>query len=70
MKLANTTAMKRIGSKVYKQPLPGCENHEFDSKSYWECYVRHVTITAYHPVGTCKMGSSDDKTTVVDHYLR
>lgn len=70
IQLANTTAMKHIRSSVYQQPLPGCENYEFGSKRYWECYVRHLTITAYHPVGTCKMGSSEDRTTVVDHYLR
>ena len=25
--------------------------------AYWECYVHHFSITIYHPVGTCAMGT-------------
>ncbi|KOX67574.1 Glucose dehydrogenase [acceptor], partial [Melipona quadrifasciata] len=37
---------------------------------YWECVVRHYTLTVYHPVGTCKMGPSTDPEAVVDPQLR
>lgn len=33
----------------------------FDTEQYWECYVRHLTLTMYHPVGTCAVGSVVDK---------
>ena len=32
--------------------------------------IRNVVIGAYHPAGTCKMGSVDDPSTVVDPRLR
>ncbi|ERL92202.1 hypothetical protein D910_09522 [Dendroctonus ponderosae] len=44
----------------------GCEEFPFDSEKYWECYIRQLTITSYHPVGTCKMGRKEDASTVVD----
>ena len=34
------------------------------SDTYWECFIRTLTMTMYHPVGTCSMGQ------VVDSQLR
>lgn len=42
----------------------------FDSDDFWRCHIRHKTLTVYHPVGTCKMGWSNDHTTVVDSRLK
>ena len=44
--------------------------HSFDSDDFWRCHIRHMTLTIYHPVGTCKMGQSNDPTTVVDSRLK
>lgn len=33
-------------------------------------YVREWSKTDYHPVGTCKMGTDDDETAVVDNQLK
>jgi choline dehydrogenase len=33
-------------------------------------FVRTVSATGYHPVGTCKMGLETDESAVVDQYLR
>ncbi|XP_063920190.1 glucose dehydrogenase [FAD, quinone]-like isoform X2 [Zophobas morio] len=52
----NTPPMHRLGVKLNPIKFPGCEKFEFDTRPYWECYVRHFTLTAYHPIGTCKMG--------------
>uniref|UniRef100_A0A0A9WUX8 Glucose dehydrogenase [acceptor] n=2 Tax=Lygus hesperus TaxID=30085 RepID=A0A0A9WUX8_LYGHE len=65
----NTKAMKTMGAKLNAMPIPGCQNHTFDSDVYWECYLRHLTLTAYHPVGTCRMGTNPSES-VVDHDLR
>ncbi|KFB49934.1 AGAP012112-PA-like protein [Anopheles sinensis] len=46
------------------KPFPGCTNYRYDSDNYWECYIRSVTHTIYHPVGTCRMGSSSEGSVV------
>lgn len=53
--------MKQLGATLYRKPFPGCEEKIFDSKDYWECYIRHLTLTSYHPAGTSSMGSVVDK---------
>ena len=47
---------------------PGCGQHDLFSVSYWRCHVSQVSLTMYHPVGTCKMGQ--DHTAVLDERLR
>ncbi|XP_033751082.1 glucose dehydrogenase [FAD, quinone]-like [Pecten maximus] len=71
-KLVGTDTMKSIGMDVnsvspYYQL---CSEHEFRSDKFWECYVRHFTLTVYHPTTTCRMGSKDDPSAVVDPQLR
>lgn len=64
--LIEMPSMKRLGAEINPKSFPGCESFTFGTNNYWKCYVRHLTLTAFHPVGTCKMGSSDDITTVVN----
>ncbi|XP_077993584.1 glucose dehydrogenase [FAD, quinone]-like [Glandiceps talaboti] len=68
-KLLSTNAMTNYGITPAYFKFDNCP-HEIDSNAYWEHVIRHVTRTLYHTIGTCKMGSSDDKTTVVDPTLR
>ena len=35
-----------------------------EDDNYWECFARHLTMSMYHPTGTCAMGK------VVDNELR
>ncbi|PSN32223.1 Glucose dehydrogenase [FAD, quinone] [Blattella germanica] len=69
-KLIKTEPMQKLGARLNEQPLPGCKTHEFDSIPYWECYLRHMTLTSFHPAGTCKMGDASDSSAVVDPNLR
>ncbi|KAK1137820.1 hypothetical protein K0M31_002314 [Melipona bicolor] len=70
IELSKTASLKRYGSEVNPKPFPGCENIPAFTDEYWECVVRHYTLTIYHPVGTCKMGPSTDPEAVVDPQLR
>ncbi|CAG5081823.1 Similar to Gld: Glucose dehydrogenase [FAD [Cotesia congregata] len=63
-KLVNTGAMKTLGASLYTRPFPGCEGIKFGTDNYWRCYVQQLTLTSYHPAGTCKLGS------VVDNSFR
>jgi choline dehydrogenase-like flavoprotein len=63
--LLETPLMKRFNAELIPKSFPGCESHSYDSNDYWECYLRHMTLTMFHPIGTCRMGNYDDKSTVV-----
>ncbi|GLH04242.1 Glucose dehydrogenase [acceptor] [Gryllus bimaculatus] len=68
--LIKTEALQKLGAHLYEKKIPGCEDEKFDSPNYWLCYIKHLTLTSYHPVGTCKMGPQTDRTSVVDSNLR
>lgn len=68
-RLVDTEAMQKLGAKIKQQPFPGCEHLPFDSQLYWMCYIEHVTLTSYHPAGTCRMGSCP-RDSVVDYHFR
>jgi choline dehydrogenase-like flavoprotein len=68
--LINTEAMKADNATRQKIYLKRCENLEFNSRNYWECVLRQVSTTLYHPVGSCKMGPGSDPDAVVDPELK
>lgn len=63
-RLVNSHAMRQAGFRFNRRLFPGCEHFMFSRPDYWRCYVRMLTLTSYHPTGTCRMG------TVVDYQLR
>ncbi|KAK3095685.1 hypothetical protein FSP39_017574 [Pinctada imbricata] len=65
-----TSPFKMFSAKVVDVEIDQCKTHKFDSDPYWECLVRHLALTNYHPSCTCKMGAAEDKTAVVDPELR
>lgn len=70
-RLANTRTMAAIGAKASDAWHPNfCKEHTPGSDDYWRCLVRHLASTLYHQASTCRMGSSDDPTAVVDPYMR
>lgn len=62
--LINTHAFRELGATITKLPLPGCEEYVFATDEYWQCYVQHVTLTAYHYAGTCRMGSNANNSVI------
>lgn len=70
VKMSATKAFRQFGTRMHRIPIPRCKNHPFGSDEYWECAVRSISMTIYHPVGTCKMGPESDPDAVVDPRLR
>lgn len=69
-RLIHTKNAKAHEAELLRVDLPGCGHIEFDKPGYWECYVRHMTSTVYHPTSTCKMGPATDPEAVVDARLK
>lgn len=69
-RLANTKLAKMHEAEFLQVDLPGCAHIEFDKPGYWECYIRHMTSTVYHPTSSCKMGPDSDPEAVVDARLK
>lgn len=68
--LSSTEVFSQQGSELVRVNLPACDTLEYQSVCYWECYTRHMTMSGYHEVGTCKMGPISKATTVVDPELK
>nr|XP_023022823.1 glucose dehydrogenase [FAD, quinone]-like [Leptinotarsa decemlineata] len=68
--ISEAKAFKKFGSRLHSIPFPNCRQYEFTSDKYWECHIRTISMTVYHPVGTCKMGPAWDQSAVVDPRLR
>lgn len=50
--MEDTTPFRKLNSTLSHVPVPGCESYRFRSDSYWECAVRTLLTTVWHPVGT------------------
>ena len=68
--LENTKTFKKQGIVRDKKPMKGCEQFEFDSDEYLECFVKSKSAPSQHSVGSCKMGPGSDAEAVVDARLR
>ena len=69
-KLMETKTFKALGVEFNSTKLSFCSEHEFRSNAYWDCFVRHISTTSYHPCCTVKMGSTDDPSAVLDSSLK
>ncbi|XP_058797502.1 glucose dehydrogenase [FAD, quinone]-like, partial [Phymastichus coffea] len=70
IEIAKVKALQKYGSRINDVIVPGCETHEPNSDSYWECAFRTFTITFWHHCGTCKMGAENDPSAVVNTKLQ
>ncbi|XP_050093000.1 4-pyridoxate dehydrogenase-like [Anopheles aquasalis] len=68
-KLTVQESAKELNLELNPVPFPGCTEHPADSDAYWECYIRSVTYTVYHPVGTCRMGTNGNNSVVSSRNL-
>ena len=44
--------------------------YQFDTEECWNWYIENMAYSSFHYGGTCKMGSVEDSSTVVDPELR
>nr|CAH7714293.1 unnamed protein product [Callosobruchus chinensis] len=70
LNLERTPTFRKLGIELVRTPLPACTHQQFGSDQYWACVAMSYTTTIFHPVGTCKMGPSNDPGAVVDHELK
>ncbi|KAF2886351.1 hypothetical protein ILUMI_19822 [Ignelater luminosus] len=70
LRLAETEAFKRYDVKLIPKPILGCEHLEYTSDDYWHCALQYLAVSAFHQISTCKMGSIDDPTAVVNNELK
>ncbi|CAH0555556.1 unnamed protein product [Brassicogethes aeneus] len=68
--LTKTEAFRKIDAKVVTQNFKACNGHKKDSKKHWLCIIKQLTITIFHPMGTCAMGGSAESGAVVDGRLK
>lgn len=70
-KFIKTKAFRDLNFEEIKLDIPECDAiGDHSSDEYYECIVRHIVSTLFHPVGTAKMGPAKDPTAVVDSRLR
>lgn len=60
----------RFGARFHNKLIPGCKNLPEYTDEYWDCYIRHYTMTIYHMSGSVKMGPTSDPWAVVDPRLK
>ncbi|KAK9753158.1 GMC oxidoreductase [Popillia japonica] len=68
--IAKMPAFQRYNTTIWDVKVLGCDDHEFNSDEYWECALRHLSVTLHHQVSTCRMGPSTDPDAVIDHQLK
>lgn len=69
-KIMTSSSLKSAEPELVRVDIPGCASMVYESDPYWECYIRHMASTLYHPSGTAKMGPDTDPEAVVDPRLR
>ncbi|TRY61644.1 hypothetical protein TCAL_04403 [Tigriopus californicus] len=68
--IGDSEAFKRFGAKFYDRPLVPCSHLVPGTDAYWECWVRYLSTSDHHPVGSCKMGRKNDPMAVVSPKFR
>ena len=58
------------GRRLLFIPVAECDQLTRKSDKYYECFVRNLASTVWHPSGTRKMGPSTDPDAVVDPRLK
>lgn len=66
VELSKTKPMIDAGLVLEEVKLPNCLSHAWGTRNYWICAIQNIATSFYHPVGTCKMGPTNDYRSVVN----
>ena len=67
---AGLRLLRDVGRQRAMAPFVGRELLTADDDAGLDAHIRATSITAHHPLGTCRMGVAGDPTAVVDESLR
>ncbi len=70
---AGIEIVREVASQKPLDPFRGPEINpgpDCTSRADIDAYIRRISWTVHHPLGTCKMGAADDPSAVVDPTLR
>jgi len=68
-KLTDTETFKKYQMELLPDAY-NCPGLKTNSKEYYECTIRAMSLSVWHFVGTCKMGPNSDPMSVVDANLK
>lgn len=69
--LIQTQAHRRHEIEEVPLDIPECNSvDDHSSDQYYDCVLRHIITTLFHPSDTAKMGPENDENAVVDSRLR
>ena len=69
-RLVATKSFKDWDAQLTNRLLPECAKHGNYTQAYIECHIRQITLAGMAPVGTCRIGATNDPAAVVDPLLR
>lgn len=69
-KLKGTQTYVATEAEEIHVKISECDKLEYDTDEYWHCYIRWMSTTLYHPVGTAKMGPASDPEAVLTPELK
>nr|NVI72544.1 putative glucose dehydrogenase [Cucujiformia] len=49
IQISEAKSFKKFGSRLHTIPLPTCKHLEFGTDDYWECHMKTISMTIYHP---------------------
>ncbi|XP_057652378.1 glucose dehydrogenase [FAD, quinone]-like [Diorhabda carinulata] len=69
-KLVDTKPYKKYNLKFLDDRPPECAVYQYNSKDYWQCYLKQGSINGLHMTGTCVMGTDPSEGAVIDSNLK
>ncbi|XP_075979936.1 ecdysone oxidase-like [Anticarsia gemmatalis] len=64
LEVLETKHFKSVKGYLGRVKWSACDKFKLGSRDYWKCLCINMIGTVYHPVGTCKMGSSASNSVV------